>query len=172
MVPIYRRRVAFDPSESENVMPQASERIDAEPASASPAKTARHRVERTKARARYEREAIHAILDDGLVAHVAFSIDAQPFVIPMLYARDGERLIVVGTNFGQAAHPAWTANLIKQPDAVLIMGGRRIPVRAELLDGDEAERAYGLMRELADVYSVYRTRTDRQIRVFALHRAG
>lgn len=96
----------------------------------------------------------------------------QARVSPLLYARDGERLIVVGTNFGQAAHPAWTANLIKQPDAVLIMGGRRIPVRAELLDGDEAERAYGLMRELADVYSVYRTRTDRQIRVFALHRAG
>jgi nitroimidazol reductase NimA-like FMN-containing flavoprotein (pyridoxamine 5'-phosphate oxidase superfamily) len=97
MVPILRRRFAIDLSENENVMPQASERIDAEPASASPAKTARHRVERTKARARYEREAIHAILDDGLVAHVAFSIDAQPFVIPMLYARDGDTLLLHGS---------------------------------------------------------------------------
>jgi nitroimidazol reductase NimA-like FMN-containing flavoprotein (pyridoxamine 5'-phosphate oxidase superfamily) len=98
MVPICRRRVAIDPSKSENVMPQASERIDAEPPSAAePAKAARHRVERTKARAHYDRETIHAILDEGIVAHVAFSIDAQPFVIPMLYARDGDALLLHGS---------------------------------------------------------------------------
>jgi nitroimidazol reductase NimA-like FMN-containing flavoprotein (pyridoxamine 5'-phosphate oxidase superfamily) len=57
----------------------------------------RHRVERTKARARYEREAIHAILDDGILAHVAFAIDAQPFVIPMLYAREGDALLLHGS---------------------------------------------------------------------------
>jgi nitroimidazol reductase NimA-like FMN-containing flavoprotein (pyridoxamine 5'-phosphate oxidase superfamily) len=82
-------------------MPQASGNADA--ASIGTAKAAaskpraRHRVERTKARARYDREAIHAILDDGIVAHVAFSIDAQPFVIPMLYARDGDSLLLHGS---------------------------------------------------------------------------
>jgi nitroimidazol reductase NimA-like FMN-containing flavoprotein (pyridoxamine 5'-phosphate oxidase superfamily) len=58
---------------------------------------ARHRVERTKARARYDRASIHAILDAGLIAHVGFSIDAQPFVIPMLYARDGETILLHGS---------------------------------------------------------------------------
>lgn len=58
---------------------------------------ARHRVERTKARARYDGEAIHAILDAGLIAHVGFSIDGQPFVIPMLYARDGETILLHGS---------------------------------------------------------------------------
>ena len=63
-----------------------------------PARTqARHRVVRTKVRARYDREAIHAILDAGLIAHVGFSTDAQPFVIPMLYARDGETLLLHGS---------------------------------------------------------------------------
>src|SRR5947208_1113822 len=55
---------------------------------------ARHRVERTKARARYDRESIHAILDAGLIAHVGFCVDHQPFVIPMLYARDGETILL------------------------------------------------------------------------------
>ena len=58
---------------------------------------ARHRVQRTKARARYDREAIHAILDAGLIAHVGFCVDGQPFVIPMLYARDGDALLLHGS---------------------------------------------------------------------------
>src|SRR5262245_46209613 len=62
-----------------------------------PPRAARHRVDRTRARARYDREAIHAILDAGLIAHVGFSTDAQPFVIPMLYARDGDTLLLHGS---------------------------------------------------------------------------
>src|SRR5215813_6376799 len=58
---------------------------------------ARHRVERTKARARYDRDAIHAILDAGLIAHVGFCTDGQPFVIPMLYARDGDTILLHGS---------------------------------------------------------------------------
>lgn len=62
----------------------------------------RHRVERSKQRAHYEREAIHAILDAGMVAHVGFCVDAQPdsmqpVVIPMLYARDGDALLLHGS---------------------------------------------------------------------------
>ena len=58
---------------------------------------ARHRVERTKNRARYDRDAIHAILDAGLIAHVGFCVDGQPFVIPMLYARDADTILLHGS---------------------------------------------------------------------------
>ncbi len=58
---------------------------------------ARHRVERTKARAHYDRDSIHAILDAGLIAHVGFCTDGQPFVIPMLYARDGDTMLLHGS---------------------------------------------------------------------------
>lgn len=57
----------------------------------------RHRVQRTKARAHYEREMVHAILDAGMLAHVAFCVDAQPFVIPMLYAREDDTLLLHGS---------------------------------------------------------------------------
>jgi uncharacterized protein len=70
----------------------------AETAGAGPPRVhARHRVQRTKARARYDRDAIHAILDAGLIAHVGFCVDGQPFVIPMLYARDGDTLLLHGS---------------------------------------------------------------------------
>ncbi len=55
---------------------------------------AAHRVRQTAARAHYDRETVHAILDEGLVAHVAFLGDAGPVSLPMFYVRDGERVLV------------------------------------------------------------------------------
>jgi deazaflavin-dependent oxidoreductase (nitroreductase family) len=92
----------------------------------------------------------------------------QRRVSPLLFARDGDSVIVVGSNFGQAHHPGWTANLIADPRALVLVGGERIPVTATLLDGEEAEAAYQKMVEVTSVYSVYRGRTDRRIRVFRL----
>lgn len=57
----------------------------------------RHRVQRSKARAHYDRATVHAILDAGMIAHVGFGSASQPFVIPMMYARDGETLVLHGS---------------------------------------------------------------------------
>jgi nitroimidazol reductase NimA-like FMN-containing flavoprotein (pyridoxamine 5'-phosphate oxidase superfamily) len=67
------------------------------PVTSAPPPGERHRVERTKNRAHYDRDTVHAILDSGIIAHVAFCIDTQPFVIPMLYARDGDALLLHGS---------------------------------------------------------------------------
>ena len=40
---------------------------------------------------------INQILDAGFLAHVAFCVDSQPFVIPTLYGRDGETLYLHGS---------------------------------------------------------------------------
>lgn len=55
---------------------------------------AAHRVRQSPARARYDRETVHAILDAGLVAHVAFMSETGPVSLPMFYVRDGERVLV------------------------------------------------------------------------------
>ncbi len=57
----------------------------------------RIRVRRLPKRGAYDRATIDAILDEGLIAHVGFVVDGQPFVIPTLYARDGDRLLVHGS---------------------------------------------------------------------------
>ena len=94
----------------------------------------------------------------------------QRRVSPLIYTRSGNRLYLFGSNFGQATHPAWTSNLLANPDAWVTMGGREIPVRATLLDGDERDRAVGLFMNYLKAYPAYRSRTDREIRVFALDR--
>jgi deazaflavin-dependent oxidoreductase (nitroreductase family) len=87
---------------------------------------------------------------------------------PLIYTRDGDRLYLFGSNFGQATHPAWTGNLLANPDAWVTMGGREIPVRATRLEGSEYDRACELFMTYLKAYPAYRTRTDREIRVFAL----
>jgi nitroimidazol reductase NimA-like FMN-containing flavoprotein (pyridoxamine 5'-phosphate oxidase superfamily) len=58
---------------------------------------ARHQVQRQPDRARYDRATAYAILDAAFVGHVGFAVDGQPFVIPMLYARDGDALLLHGS---------------------------------------------------------------------------
>jgi len=54
--------------------------------------TPRNRVRRYPDRARYDEAGVHAVLDAGLLAHVAYVIDGQPFVTPTAYWREGRRL--------------------------------------------------------------------------------
>jgi deazaflavin-dependent oxidoreductase (nitroreductase family) len=87
---------------------------------------------------------------------------------PLVYTRDGDRLYLFGSNFGQSAHPAWSSNLLANPDAWVTMGGREIPVRARQLYGEEYARANDRFMAYLKAYPAYRTRTDRDIRIFEL----
>jgi nitroimidazol reductase NimA-like FMN-containing flavoprotein (pyridoxamine 5'-phosphate oxidase superfamily) len=57
----------------------------------------RTRVRRLPERARYDREAIDAVLDAGLVAHLGFVSGGQPYVIPTLHARVDDHVYVHGS---------------------------------------------------------------------------
>jgi uncharacterized protein len=59
--------------------------------------TARTRVRRLPARASYDLATIHGILDEGLVCHLGFAHEGQPFVLPTTYARVGDALYLHGS---------------------------------------------------------------------------
>ncbi|MGW8741737.1 pyridoxamine 5'-phosphate oxidase family protein [Streptomyces sp. NPDC055794] len=52
---------------------------------------------RSPDRASYDRQLVHAILDEGYVCHLGFVRDGAPVVLPTLYGRVGERLYVHGS---------------------------------------------------------------------------
>jgi nitroimidazol reductase NimA-like FMN-containing flavoprotein (pyridoxamine 5'-phosphate oxidase superfamily) len=81
----------------------------------------RIRVKREPQRARYDRETIEAILDEALVCHLGFEVDGQPYVIPTLHARVGDRLYV---------HGSAASRLLRH-----LAGGARVCVTVTLVDG-------------------------------------
>ena len=63
----------------------------------SPGATDRTRVRRGSHKAVTDRAVLHAILDAGLVAHVAVVDAGQPFVVPVAYARSGDQVLFHGS---------------------------------------------------------------------------
>lgn len=59
--------------------------------------TERTQLRRLPKRGSHESKVIHEILDAGFLAHVAFQVEGQPFVIPTLYGREGDKLYLHGS---------------------------------------------------------------------------
>lgn len=79
------------------------------------------RVKREPQRGVYDRGAIEAILDEALYCHLGFEVDGQPYVIPTLHARVGDRLYV---------HGSAASRMLRNAAA-----GARVCVTVTLLDG-------------------------------------
>jgi nitroimidazol reductase NimA-like FMN-containing flavoprotein (pyridoxamine 5'-phosphate oxidase superfamily) len=78
-------------------------------------------VKRLPQRGAYDRETVHPILDEGLVCHVGFVVDGQPYVVPMAYARVGNVLYL---------HGSAASRMLRA-----LAGGIPICVTVTLLDG-------------------------------------
>jgi nitroimidazol reductase NimA-like FMN-containing flavoprotein (pyridoxamine 5'-phosphate oxidase superfamily) len=88
------------------------------------AMTARTRLKRLPKRASYDRDVINALLDTALVCHVGFAIDGQPYVIPTLQVRIGDRLYIHGSAasrmLGTAAEGTPLAVTVTHIDGVVL----------------------------------------------------
>jgi nitroimidazol reductase NimA-like FMN-containing flavoprotein (pyridoxamine 5'-phosphate oxidase superfamily) len=84
-------------------------------------------VRRRSERARYDPATIEAILDAGLVCHVGFVVAGQPYVIPAVYARIGDRLYL---------HGSAASRMLRT-----LAGGVPVCVTVTLLDGLVLARA-------------------------------
>jgi deazaflavin-dependent oxidoreductase (nitroreductase family) len=92
----------------------------------------------------------------------------EPRSTVVLYGRDEDRLVVVGSNTGSKRPPAWALNLLANPEAEVQIGRTRMRVRAREADASEQPRLWELMSGQYHGFDIYRTRTDRDLKVFIL----
>jgi deazaflavin-dependent oxidoreductase (nitroreductase family) len=127
----------------------------------------RLQLRRYRGRGGYTQGGVHA-----LVLETTGARTGEPRTAMLGYLeQSADSWLVIASLAGASRHPAWLHNLASHPDATIEFGdGRRVPVRAETLDGPDLEAAWQQIAVDAPEYAKYRTKTDRQIPVVRLRR--
>lgn len=93
----------------------------------------------------------------------------QQRTVPLLYSRHEGALLVVGSNWGQEQVPAWSLNLLANPEATVAVGGASGPVRARVVEGEERELVWNtILLKNWPGFKDYAERAGRHITIFAL----
>lgn len=95
----------------------------------------------------------------------------QPRVMPLIYAPDDGRQVIVASKGGADEHPAWYLNLSEDHKVEVQVKGDRFTATARDAEGDERERLWKVMTGEWPDYDGYQAKTDRQIPVVILERA-
>lgn len=95
----------------------------------------------------------------------------EPRQTPLATFPHGDSFIIVGSNFARKNHPAWSYNLLANPEATVEYRGKKFPVKArQVSDEEKAELWPKITRQLAN-FEKYPERSGRDLRVFMLERS-
>ncbi|MEQ7123415.1 nitroreductase family deazaflavin-dependent oxidoreductase [Actinopolymorpha sp. B11F2] len=89
---------------------------------------------------------------------------------PLAALRDGDRLLVFGSNAGGPRHPAWYHNVLANPEVTVEFGTETYAATAVDIQGEEHDELYARQVKVAPVFGEYQEKTTRVIPVVALYR--
>ena len=89
---------------------------------------------------------------------------------PVMYLRDGDRLLVFASKGGAPTSPDWYHNLVVHHQVTVEVGNETYEATATVLSGQERDRLYAKQAQLYPQFGEYQAKTTRQIPVIALER--
>jgi len=93
----------------------------------------------------------------------------EPRTMPLVSLIDGEKIALIGSNFGQKNNPGWYYNLKKHPQCAVLLNGESMQYIARETDGEERERYWQMAVSVYGGYALYKIRAaHRQIPVMIL----
>jgi deazaflavin-dependent oxidoreductase (nitroreductase family) len=92
----------------------------------------------------------------------------QKRTAPVVYLRDGERMVVINTNAGNAKVPAWSLNLAAEPRAEVEVGKGKIAVLARVAEGEERADLWRRHNAQYAGFDEYDAELDREPKVIVL----
>jgi deazaflavin-dependent oxidoreductase (nitroreductase family) len=105
----------------------------------------------------------------SLVLTTTGAKSGQPRKAPLAcLPQDDGSILVVGSNFGQERHPAWTANLLANPEATILYHRRTLPVKAQLLSDEDKADVWPALTKAWPTFDRYVEVSGRNLRVFRL----
>jgi deazaflavin-dependent oxidoreductase (nitroreductase family) len=94
----------------------------------------------------------------------------KTYTTPLVYSKDGARVVIVASKAGAPNNPSWYHNLIAHPEVTLEIGTEQFKARAVVTKGEERERLFNAQAAQMPMFNDYRSKTKRQIPVIALER--
>ena len=92
---------------------------------------------------------------------------------PLLYTKDGEKILLVASRGGDVRNPAWYRNVIANPEVGFFVDREERRYRAHEAIGEERERAWALCNRTYAGYAAYQQRAgERRIPVLVLEPLG
>jgi len=95
----------------------------------------------------------------------------QPRTTPMMFHRDGDRLLVIASNMGAPKNPDWYLNLVANPQVTVEVGDETYEAVATTATGQERERLWPMLKETYPFFADHEAGTGRTIPVVILTRA-
>ncbi|MEA2523740.1 MAG: hypothetical protein QOF33_4854 [Thermomicrobiales bacterium] len=96
----------------------------------------------------------------------------QPRVAPLVYTKDGDRLVLIASKGGAPTNPDWYHNLVAHPEATVELGTESFGAKATIPEGEERDRLYDQMSSQMPGFAEYQRNTTRRIPVVVLERVG
>ncbi len=93
---------------------------------------------------------------------------ARRLTIPLLYLRDGDRVVTVASKGGMDHHPLWYRNMVANPEVDVQIGTATQPMRARTASLDEKTALWPQLVAMYPDYDAYQARTTRDIPVVIL----
>jgi deazaflavin-dependent oxidoreductase (nitroreductase family) len=91
---------------------------------------------------------------------------------PMMFHREGDRILVMASNNGAPQEPNWYRNLLANPRVTVEVGDETYDAVARPLEGEERERAWATITRLYPFFADHQEKAGRTIPVVELTRAG
>ena len=89
---------------------------------------------------------------------------------PMMFHRDGDRLLVIASNAGAPRHPDWYVNLVANPRVTVEVGDETYDAVATPAEGQERARLWAMLKATYPFFADQEAKTGRTIPVVVLTR--
>ncbi|CAA9561374.1 MAG: AclJ [uncultured Thermomicrobiales bacterium] len=96
----------------------------------------------------------------------------QPRISPLVYSKDGDKLVIIASKGGADTNPDWYHNLVANPEVTLEVGTEKFQARASVPGEPERTRLYDQQAAMMPGFKAYAEKTSRRIPVVVLERLG
>ena len=95
----------------------------------------------------------------------------RAYTTPLVYTKDGERLVIIASKGGAPTNPDWYHNLVAHPMATIELPSERFQAKAVVTAGAERDRLFNQQAAQMPNFAEYQRNTTRKISVIVLERS-